>query len=241
MPLESAESKKTRLYVLEQYFLRNGTQPGRIHDWLRDGLLPQLVKIHRGPKIVLDALVAPHQPQVAFICGYESLAEWRDVSARLASDGGFRKKLEAWEEPAESPYENITRTLLETADYSPEITAPAAPPKASRIFELRVYHSPTWRQLKALHERFAGPEIRIFHRVGVRPVLYASTLAGSSMPNLVYLIPFDDLASREKAWNAFGADPEWVKVRKESIEQHGQISSIIQISLYRAAPYSPVR
>jgi len=30
-------------------------------------------------------------------------------------------------------------------------------------------------------------------------------------------------------------------VRKESIEKHGQISSVIQISLFRAMAYSPIR
>jgi hypothetical protein len=104
-----------------------------------------------------------------------------------------------------------------------------------------VYHSPTWRQLKALHERFAGPEIKIFHRVGVHPLLYSSTLIGPNMPNLTYLIPFENLAAREKAWDAFGADPDWITARKESIEKHGQISSVIQISLFKATAYSPVR
>jgi hypothetical protein len=61
------------------------------------------------------------------------------------------------------------------------------------------------------------------------------------MPNLTYLTPFADLAARDKAWSAFSADPEWVKVRKESIDAHGQISSVIQITLLRAAPYSPLR
>jgi hypothetical protein len=106
---------------------------------------------------------------------------------------------------------------------------------------LRVYHSPTWRQLKALHERFAGPEIQIFHRVGIHPILYSSTLIGTNMPNLTYLIPFENLAAREKAWETFAGDPEWIKVRKESIEKHGQMSSIIQISLFKATAYSPVR
>ena len=55
------------------------------------------------------------------------------------------------------------------------------------------------------------------------------------------LIPFENLAARERAWEAFAADPEWVKVRKESIERSGQISSIIQISLFKAAPYSPIQ
>jgi hypothetical protein len=75
----------------------------------------------------------------------------------------------------------------------------------------------------------------------VHPILYGTTVIGPNMPNLTYVIPFEDLAAREKAWNAFGADPEWVKVRQESVDKSGQISSIIQISLYRATAYSPIR
>ncbi|MGB9604725.1 MAG: NIPSNAP family protein, partial [Bryobacteraceae bacterium] len=70
---------------------------------------------------------------------------------------------------------------------------------------------------------------------------YTSTIYGANQPNLTYLIPFESLVAREKAWAAFSADPEWARVRKESIELHGQISSVIQIWLYRAVPYSPVR
>jgi hypothetical protein len=55
------------------------------------------------------------------------------------------------------------------------------------------------------------------------------------------VIPFTDLAAREKAWNAFAADPAWQKMRKESIEKGGEIVSSNQILLYRATKYSPVR
>jgi hypothetical protein len=151
------------------------------------------------------------------------------------------KAAEALEAHVEPPCEHSSAALLEATDYSPEIVPPDPPPKTPRIFELRVYHSPTYRQLQALHERFAGPEIKIFHRCGVHPLFYSSTYFGANRPNLTYLIPFDSLAAREKAWAAFGADPEWVKVRKESIEKHGQISSIIQMSLFRATAYSPIR
>ena len=97
------------------------------------------------------------------------------------------------------------------------------------------------RQLAALKERFAGPEIKIFHRLGIFPILYSETVLGTQMPNLTYLTPFDSLAAREKAWDAFAADPEWVRVRKESIDRHGQISSVMQITLLKATPYSPIR
>ena len=77
--------------------------------------------------------------------------------------------------------------------------------------------------------------------MGVHPVFYSSTVFGANRPNLTYLIPFDNLAAREKAWNAFGADEEWIKVRKESVERDGQITAVIDLSLHRATAYSPVR
>lgn len=234
------EGRKTRFYVLEQYFLENGSQLGRIHDFLSKALLFGLERLHQGPKIFLEALVAPHMPQVAVILGVESCDQIFSLAKGLFSDKDFARAVEQWE-AGEPPYVSASAALLQAADYSPEIAVPEKPPATPRIFELRTYHSPTGRQLKALHERFAGAEIGIFHRVGVHPILYTSTVFGANRPNLTYLIPFDNLAAREKAWNAFAADEEWNRVRQESIARSGQIASVIQISLYRATPYSPVR
>ncbi len=33
------------------------------------------------------------------------------------------------------------------------------------------------------------------------------------MPNLTYMLAFDDLAAREKCWSEFSADPQWQKLR----------------------------
>jgi hypothetical protein len=227
--------------MIETMYLKNGTQLPRIHDYFSKSVLPALSKVHSGPKICMEALIAPHMPQFAAIFGFESLEHLWSTHAKMVENAEFMKAAAEFESGPEAPLENQTNTVLEAADYSPEIVAPATPPATPRIFELRVYHSPSWRQLQALHERFAGPEIKIFHRVGVHPILYGSTIFGNNLPNLTYVTPFESLAAREKAWTAFSADPEWAKVRKESIDKHGQISSVIQISLYRATPYSPVR
>ncbi len=231
-----------RFFVLEQYYLRNGSQPGRVLAFLEKGALAARRRLGLpAPAAVLEALVAAHMPQVACVTPYESLEQWAKARAQLAADEGYAAAMATMESGEEPPYEEYSETLVEAAPYSPPLPAalPALP--QPRVFELRLYHSPTERQLKALHERFAGPEIPIFHRSGIHPLLYGSTLAGAHKPNLVYLTPFDSLAAREKAWAAFGADPEWVKVRAESIARHGQISSVIQIALYRAAPWSPLR
>ncbi len=240
-PSAASGDKRTGIYLLENYFLQQGPQVARMHDLFTSVALPGMARVHQGPRIVLEALVAPHMPQMAVIYGFQSMEEMASVGRKFTEDKESSAAFEKWESAPEPGFDQFTRTLLQATDYSPEVSALGEPPKTPRIFELRVYHSPTMKQLKALHERFAGPEIRIFHRVGIHPILYTTTLYGANLPSLTYLIPFEDLAAREKAWNAFGSDPEWLKVRKESIEQHGQISSVIQISLFKATAYSPIR
>ncbi|MCC6366288.1 MAG: NIPSNAP family protein [Bryobacterales bacterium] len=229
----AATTHKTRYYQLDQYLLKNGSQTGRIHAFLKGSM-----EFFSGPRIILDGLIAPHMPQVVVIQGHSSIAEYFEAEAKRKENAAYRAALTAWEAGDEAPYETFSTSLLEATPYSPDISGSS---KSPRIFELRTYHSPTTRQLAALHERFSGPEIRIFHRVGVHPILYTSTIIGANRPNLTYLIPFDSLEARDKAWTAFGADPEWIKVRKESIDRSGQISSVIQIALYKATDYSPIR
>src|ERR1019366_4045828 len=87
------------------------------------------------------------------------------ISKALFADKEFSRAFDQWE-TGEAPYVSASASLLEATDYSPEIAVPEKPPAAPRVFELRVYHSPTFRQNKALHQRFSGAEIKIFHRVG---------------------------------------------------------------------------
>jgi len=232
--------RKTRFYVVEQYQLEQGPQTSRIHDFFSKALSPALDRIHPGPKIFLEAIAAPHLPTVTAIIGVESVGQIWEISQQLFADKDFSRAFDQWESGAE-PYVTSSAALLEATAYSPEIVPPEKPPESPRIFELRTYHSPTARQRRALDARFSGAEIKIFHRSGIHPVFYSSTVFGANRPNLTYLIPFDNLAAREKAWSAFGADEEWIKVRKESVERDGQITAVIDLSLHRATAYSPVR
>ena len=235
-----AGSTRTRYYTIESLYMENGDQVSRAHDFMQHGFLAAAHKVNAGPVIVLEALVAPHIPQLAVITGHTSAADALSLHTRLQQQEGYTAAVDKWESGPRPAYSQMSSTLLEAAEYSPEI-APIETGKRPRVFELRTYHSPTWRQLGALHQRFAGREITIFHRNSIHPLLYTSTVFGANLPNLTYLIPFEDLAAREKAWTAFGADDEWIKVRKESVAKDGEIASVIQISLFRATAYSPVQ
>jgi hypothetical protein len=230
----------TKLYSFEQYFLKNSSQGARLHGWLEEAWLPAYTRRTGSDSVlVMDAVVADHMPQVAVVAEWDSFAQWQETRQGMRADADMRAALGYWEDHAEPPYEHFSSSLLEQTHYSPALTAGGA--EKGRVFELRVYHAPTFRQLRALHDRFEGPEIPIFHRCGIHPVLYTSALFGPLMPNLIYFTPFDSLGAREAAWAKFQADEEWIRVRTESIAEHGQINAFFKVGLYKATGYSPVK
>ncbi|RYE52355.1 MAG: NIPSNAP family containing protein, partial [Sphingobacteriales bacterium] len=48
-----------------------------------------------------------------------------------------------------------------------------------------------------------------FKRLGFNAVFYGEVIAGSRMPNLMYLTTFENKTDRDAHWKAFGADAYW--------------------------------
>ena len=81
-----------------------------------------------------------------------------------------------------------------------------------RYFEMRTYHANPGK-MDALNKRFREHTNALFKKHGM-------TIVGFWQPvtkpdQLIYLLAYKDGAARDAAWAAFGADPEWVKVRTE--------------------------
>ena len=49
----------------------------------------------------------------------------------------------------------------------------------------------------------------------MHPVLYGETLIGPMMPNLHYMLCFEDMAQRDAGWDVFRKDPAWEKLSKD--------------------------
>jgi hypothetical protein len=90
-----------------------------------------------------------------------------------------------------------------------------------------------------MHARFKNHTIGLFGKHGIAVVGFWEAVVGTSNV-LHYLVRFDDLGHRERAWAAFGADPEWQRVRAES-ERDGPIVARIRNEIWRAVPYSPMQ
>jgi hypothetical protein len=232
-------AEKTRVYCLDYFYYRQGDQGNRLQQFFSSQAA--LWTKHSRAFGVFTAVTAPHAQATLVLSGFPSLEEMAAAESRMEADSAFQKGHQELERGTEPAYDSRQRVLLRATDFSQEIVPPSEKPQRPRYFEIRVYHSPTERQLRLVHERFAGPEIKIFHRSGIHPILYADTLAGPDMPNLTYIIPFSSLGDREKAWDTFGADAEWLKAREESIARGGQIVDYQNLSIWRAAPFSPIQ
>ncbi|MGA7985910.1 MAG: NIPSNAP family protein [Burkholderiales bacterium] len=107
------------------------------------------------------------------------------------------------------------------------------------IHELRVYHCVPGR-LPELNRRFEAVTLKLWEKHGIRPVGFWTTLIGADHQALYYLLEWDSLAERERRWNAFQSDPEWIAARAET-EKAGPIVARIENQILAPTAYSKLR
>jgi hypothetical protein len=114
------------------------------------------------------------------------------------------------------------------------------PPSAERIFELRTYTASPGK-LDALNARFREHTNALFVKHGMTLVGFFTPAEGDRKNDtLVYILAFPDRASREQAWTAFRADPEWQRAKAES-EVNGPLTTKIESVLLAPTDYSALR
>jgi hypothetical protein len=106
------------------------------------------------------------------------------------------------------------------------------------LYEYRRYEIMPGRAAD-LHRRFAEHTTKLFEKHGIRVVAFFEPLVGT-LPELHYLLQWQDMAERERKWNAFQADPEWHAVRAKT-EEHGPLVARIHNSFWQPTPYSPMQ
>ena len=221
--------------------MQNGSQPPRMSKWLETRLMPICQKNGFGPMGFFNVAVGPNLPTALIIFSYPSLTDMEAQWGKLNSDPDYAVAV-AEVEKDEPAFYRVESMLLRATPFCPPFTATPAGDPAHKVYELRIYESPTNRQLGYLHDRFGNAgEIDIFHKSGIHPVLYADTVFGPNQPNMTYLIPFESEAHRENAWAAFNANPDWVKIRAESVRHGGEIVRNITNLFLSPTSFSMIR
>lgn len=231
-------------YELRTYRLRFGPQRKAMDDFLRDAALPAWNRLGIAPVGVFETMIGPEAPTLHVLLTYKTLESFATAGERLEADAVFQKAAASFLQRAgaEAAYVRYESALLRAFDKVPHIEVPASKgTEKPRMFELRIYESPG----EAAHAKKMAMftklgELAIFRRAGLTPVFFGQTLVGSRLPNFVYMLTFEDMAAREKAWGAFRVDPEWTKISTTAGYTNEEIMSNITNLLLRPAGYSQV-
>ncbi|HEV2482101.1 MAG TPA: NIPSNAP family protein [Puia sp.] len=230
-------------YSIRVYQLKDSSQESRLDAYLQTALLPALHRLGITAIGVFKAITndTAAVKKVYLLIPFKSLEEYTNLQASLDKDAAYNTAGAAYIEATydNPPYLRMESILLQAFPDMPHHAAPKTlqGPKALRIYELRSYEGPTERYFASKVQMFnAGGEIPLFARLGFNAVFYASVLAGSHMPNLMYMTSFDNMASRDQHWKDFGSDPFWKQLVAEPQYQHNV--SHVDIVFLHPADYS---
>lgn len=162
----------------------------------------------------------------------------REMAALLADPRASSAGKEVLQDPFEDPtYQRVESSLLLAFEGVPKVEVPTT--ADSRIFQLRIYESHNLtKHVKKVEMFNTGGELEIFRRCKMNPVFFGQALVGTKLPNLTYMLGFDNIEAQKQAWAAFLKDPQWLELRDKP--EYAQTVSNITNILLRPSPVSQI-
>jgi hypothetical protein len=152
--------------------------------------------------------------------------DWQKAAKESEKDGRLVTKIE--------------ESFLIPTDYSP---TPKIEKKGDRIFELRTYTTPEGK-LENLNSRFRDHTLNLFKKHGMENIIYWTKMPDQKDANttLVYLLAHKNKEARDKSFDAFRQDPDWVKAKTES-EKNGSLTvdQGVKSEILVPTDYSPLK
>ncbi|TCC90327.1 NIPSNAP family containing protein [Pedobacter frigiditerrae] len=216
LTFQSTATQK-EFYQLKIYHIKTAQQEEKVDAFLKQAYLPAL---HRAGitkvgvfKPIYPTDVVPTEKLIYVFVPFRSFDGIAKLEQQLVKDQTYHIDGKSYLEAVytEPPYERLEIILMNAFDGHPKFTMPQlTSPLKDRVYELRSYESHTEAIAKNKIEMFnKGDEIGLFKRLNFNAVFYAEVVAGSRMPNLMYLTTFENKADRDAHWKAFGADAFW--------------------------------
>ncbi len=232
------------IYELRTYHLVNGPMRARLDAYLREAFIPAARRAGSGPVGVFTVAIGEGSPSVLVLVTHPSMADFLAMPDRMGADARYAKAAEPFANatPEAPPYASMDVKLMRAFPHFPDLEIPdAASGNAARIFELRTYYSHSDKSGATKIDMFdTGGEIAIFRRTGLTPVFFAKDLTGHRLPSLTYMLTFPDLATRERNWKTFAADPAWRTLIATPGLTDPEITTGIGNQILAPTPYSQI-
>ena len=229
-------------YEIRIYEYADTDQEKRLDTYLKNALVPALHRAGSSKVGVFKSIGndTAAVKKIYVLIPYKSLNDVEHLDGKLEKDNAYTGEggeyiNTAYDKPV---YTRYSKTLLKAFSGHPQLSVPKLTgPRNERVYELRSYESASEKLYRKKVDMFVkGNEIRIFNKLGFNAVFYGEVLAGSDMPNLMYLTTFDNKQSRDEHWKAFGNDPDWKKLQGD--KQYDNTVSHIDIAFLYPTDYS---
>lgn len=206
-------------YQIRRYALMSGQQLKLTENYLTGALIPALTRMGIDRVGAFKVDIGPETPTYYVLIPAKDVAALAELDFHLAQDDEFLKAADPfWSAPATSPaFGRVEYSLLVAFEGWPRLTPPpSSATKAKRIFQLRTYESPSYKDHIVKVKMFHSGEFDIFAKAGFHMVFFGDTLVGSRMPNLTYMVSFTDSTELDAKWDVFRNDPEWKKLSADA-------------------------
>ena len=237
--LAFGQSTDREIYELKIYHIDNAEQEEQINTFLKNAYLPALKRAGIPNVGVFKPIEKSpdHGKKIYVYIPYSSAAQLLEVPKTLEKDKRYYQAGKGYLNAPHDhpPYSRIETILLQAFEGMPHFKANKIK-GSDKIYELRSYEGPTEKLFRKKVEMFNKGEIEIFHRLGFNPMFFGEVIAGSKMPNLMYMTTHADKATKKAHWDAFRNDSEWEKMKV--MEEYQHTVSHIDIVLLTPADYS---
>lgn len=215
----SGMAKSGDYYQIQVYRLSGKAQEEKMDNFLKKAYLPAL---HRagikkaGVFKPIESDTANSGKYVFVWMPFTSLDHFAKTLEILEKDAVYQKEgIDFLGAPFDQvPFNRKESILLKAFSEQPDYAVPSfSTPPSQRIYELRSYEGPTENLYRKKVEMFnQGGEVALFKSLDFNALFYAEVISGSTMPNLMYMTTFADMASHDAHWDAFRNSPVWKKL-----------------------------
>jgi NIPSNAP len=218
--------KSPEIYQLTVYQFKDSVQEKTLDAYLENALLPALHKLKYNQVGAFKSWANDTSvvKKIYVLVAGKSMDELSGMKDKLAKDAVYLDQGKTYLDAVYTnpPYSRMETIYLKAFSMAPELTVPSLKgPKSERVYELRSYESSTEKIFRnKVHMFNEGGEIALFKRLNFNAAFYSEVIAGSKMPNLMYMTCFENMADRDAHWKTFGSDPEWKRLSALPEYQH---------------------
>lgn len=231
-----AQAATQYYYKIKVYHFKTAEQENRLDTYFKNAYLPAMHKA--GVKnvgvfkvIAQDSL----DKRIYVFAPFKTFDELETTDQKLMKDQQY---LTAGKDYLDAAYNNPSYTRIETIVLKAFTGAPepAVPKltgsKKDRVYELRSYEGATENlhinKVKMFND---GDEMGIFKRLNFNAVFYGAVVAGSKMPNLMYMTTFNNQQENTDMWKVFMSDPQFSALSKDP-QYKNNVSKNERVYLY---------